>query len=1162
ADVRMLADDEASRMREARAGRELPGVSGGAARPPAAAQARARSAGPRIGGPVALALALGMVGVPSGIAADEIPPILRDITGGSPAFIAAGAGPVNVMLELEATPAARVYAASEGLGPRSRITATRTAVDRVETQQASVRARLTAPATRATVLYETSRVYAGIAVRTDASRVDALAAIPGVKAIPRLVPKERDNFIAVPLIQAPSAWVDAGKTGRGVTLGVMDTGIDYTHADFGGPGTPEAYDAALAAKEAGQSPDYPDPAKVAGGYDFAGNAYNAEDPDSVPQPDDNPLDCEGHGTHVAGSAGGYGVNADGSTFEGPWDASTPFDTMGIAPGVAPEVTLYSLKVFGCEGSTLLVPEALDWAVDPNGDGDLSDHLDIVNMSLGADFGSPQDPDSVASDNAVDAGVSVIAAAGNAGDIYEISGSPAIATKALSVAASEDRGEITDGFSASIAGSARTFPASLSADYPWSTGSGVADAPLVELGDWSEPPSAANNIDGCSPFSAADAARVAGKVVLLWWDDNEPTRRCGSVGRSGNATAAGATGAVLGSSLTLFAVGITGSKDIPVVLSNSAGTSALHDALGQGRAVTVTLNDDLRNTERIIVPVGPSDPTDMMTSFTSRGTALAGNVKPDVTAPGSSIFSAAVGTGDQGASKSGTSMATPMTAGLAALLIEARPSWSAQEIKAGIMNTADHDLFLDPGQTGPRYDVLRAGSGRVDALSAVRNRVLAYVVDDPGAVSVSFGVLDVKAGTVYSASRTVRIADKRTSGSARTYAVGLTALNTLPGASFVVSPDSVTLRPGQSADIVVRVKANGTRLLHRADPTITLDPYGIGLMRDFLTDISALLTVSKPTGGEIRVPVFAAPRPASEISTQSVVDVSGTGLETGTLTMAGTPVNPRGDVGYEMERSRVSALQLVADSERLPNCMPDQTEDCVATEDQASADLRYLGFTSDARFVEDPLDPANGAMAYFGVASWAPWRTAASISEFDVFLDTDKDGAPDAVLYNTRLGETDILVSSTVSLREGEGFAFIDIQLLNNLAGNADTAKMHSNAMTLPLSLAALANPTDEDGNPLPPFISEGQTSISYWVETYGSGVLTDSIASAEDPLQVDLVEPPLTAFNDTASMPARALPGRQLTVTMDPSTARGAPRLLLIHHLNRLGQKAQVVAVR
>ncbi|MEY4171180.1 MAG: hypothetical protein RLZ94_2253, partial [Actinomycetota bacterium] len=221
---------------------------------------------------------------------------------------------VSVMLELDAEPAAVAWASAPTT--RSKQASARAAIARVEALSAGVRRAVG----KRNIIFEATNVYAGVAVRADASDLDRLASIPGVKAVHRLVPKERDNFIAVPLIAAPAAWTGAAGTGEGVTVGIMDTGIDYTHADFGGPGTVVAYQDALAAKDAGQSPVYPDPAKVAGGYDFAGNAYDAGTSErAVPQPDDNPLDCGGHGTHVAGTTGGYGVAADGSTYRGPWD---------------------------------------------------------------------------------------------------------------------------------------------------------------------------------------------------------------------------------------------------------------------------------------------------------------------------------------------------------------------------------------------------------------------------------------------------------------------------------------------------------------------------------------------------------------------------------------------------------------------------------------------------------------------------------------------------------------------------------------------------------------------------------------------------------------------------------------------------------------------------
>ena len=654
---------------------------------------------------------------------------------------------VSVMLELDAVPAAVAWAAAPTT--RSKQASARAAIARVEALSAGVRRAVG----KRDIIFEATNVYAGVAVRADADDLDRLARIPGVKAVHRLVPKERDNFIAVPLIGAPAAWTGAAGTGDGVTIGIIDTGIDYTHADFGGPGTAEAYQAALAAKEAGESPVYPDPVKVAGGTDLAGNTYNANDPaTAVPQPDDNPLDCGGHGTHVAGTAGGYGVAADGTTYRGPWDASTPFDTMGIGPGVAPEATLYGIKVFGCEGSTNLVVEGLDWAMDPNGDGDFSDHLDVVNMSLGSDYGSAQDPDSVASGNAVEAGISVIASAGNSGDTYEISGSPGNATKALSVAASEDNGQITDGFTAAIAGATKTYPASLADANDWATQ--AASGTVVEIGDWSAPVGGGNNADGCDALSSADAAKVTGRIILLQWDGNDVTRRCGSAVRVGNAADAGAIGAILGGPQDLFTVGIAGDARIPSLLTLRRATDPLHSALLAGTPVTATIDGSLRNSEKVVV-TGPNDPTDTAMDFTSRGTALAGNVKPDVSAPGGTIFSAAVGTGSGGASYSGTSMAAPATAGVAALVLAAHPTWNPQHVKAAIMNTADHDLFLNPGRTGPRYDNLRMGSGRIDAEAAVSTDAVAYVVDDPGAVSVSFGVMNVASATSGSVTATVR-----------------------------------------------------------------------------------------------------------------------------------------------------------------------------------------------------------------------------------------------------------------------------------------------------------------------------------------------------------------------------------------------------------------------
>src|SRR5678815_524974 len=238
----------------------------------------------------------------------------------------------------------------------------------------------------------------------------------------------RDSSSSVPFIKAASAWsATSGASGDGIRIAVIDTGVDYLHANFGGPGTAAAYAANNRnILEPGTFPT----AKVVGGMDFAGDAYTGA---NVPVPDPDPLDCNGHGSHVSGTATGLGVNADGTTFLGSYDAGTVFQSFSIGPGVAPRAQLYALRVFGCAGSTGLTTRAINWAVDPNGDGDPSDHVDVINMSLGSNFGLSNDASATASSNASLAGVIVVTSAGNAGDTHYIVGSPATSSRAIAVA---------------------------------------------------------------------------------------------------------------------------------------------------------------------------------------------------------------------------------------------------------------------------------------------------------------------------------------------------------------------------------------------------------------------------------------------------------------------------------------------------------------------------------------------------------------------------------------------------------------------------------------------------------------------------------------------------------------------------------------------------------
>ena len=126
-----------------------------------------------------------------------------------------------------------------------------------------------------------------------------------------------DNVRGVPLIGAPAVWDGVnGFHGEGIKIAIIDTGIDYTHADFGGPGTVAAYRRRARHRDGAGRPALfgPDAPRVKGGIDLVGDNYNADPTRAgyqpIPHPDPNPLDCNGHGSHVAGTAAGSGVLAE------------------------------------------------------------------------------------------------------------------------------------------------------------------------------------------------------------------------------------------------------------------------------------------------------------------------------------------------------------------------------------------------------------------------------------------------------------------------------------------------------------------------------------------------------------------------------------------------------------------------------------------------------------------------------------------------------------------------------------------------------------------------------------------------------------------------------------------------------------------------------------
>ncbi|MGP9601559.1 S8 family serine peptidase [Brachybacterium sp. AOP42-E1-35] len=459
-----------------------------------------------------------------------------------------------------------------------------------------------------------------------------------------------------------------GLTGEGVTVAVIDSGIDYNHPDFGGSGTND------------QTADFPGE-RVVGGYDFVGDDYDSQT--GVPvAPDEYPDDCGGHGSHVAGIIG-----ADGEVL-----------------GVAPKVDLLSYRVFGCDGSssTEVILAAMEQAME--------DGADVVNMSLGASFVTWQDyPTAQMSDVLTDNGVTMVISAGNEGVAGTFSsGAPGVAADAITVASVDNthfRSPYATAADAEIAYSGATGGAAI----PTS-----GEFALISAG---APGSAAGQ--ACDP-SAVVPASGPGQALLV------ERGVCSFYEKAFSGQAAGYDAVILYNNAP-GAVNPTVEGDpaitIPVVMISQDDGLALQEAAAAGD-VTWAWQDGTVTLE---------NPTaGLVSDFSSYGLTAELQLKPDIAAPGGSIWSTVpLEQGGHGA-KSGTSMAAPHVAGAAALLLESSPELTPRDVKTAMMNTADQltwSLIPDVGYLEP---VHRQGAGLLDMVGAVHT---ATRVDEP---SISLG----------------------------------------------------------------------------------------------------------------------------------------------------------------------------------------------------------------------------------------------------------------------------------------------------------------------------------------------------------------------------------------------------------------------------------------
>ncbi|AEI10855.1 S8 family serine peptidase [Cellulomonas gilvus] len=1026
--------------------------------------------------------------------------------------IAGATGQITALVELAAEPAVDVDGSASAV--RKAVAATEALAEDVVPAEATDATAGSATPKRLGTL---TNLVAGTLVSGDADKIRALASSDKVTAIYRVATKRPMNANTVEFTRALQTWQDTGETGEGISIAVIDTGLDYTHASFGGAGTEAAYEAAYG--EDGTQPVPAgsfDSAKYAGGYDFAGPLYDAsgDEPGSVltPTPDENPIDSlstspnSGHGTHVAGTAAGYGVDASGHTFTGDYQSLTDLDGWKVGPGSAPGATLWAFKVFGdIGGSTDVTGLALDRAADPNGDGDFSDHVDVVNMSLGSDGAPADDPDTVLVDKLTKLGVVVVNSAGNAGDIVDIGGAPGNAKSALTVANSVaapvlDSAVVTAAADDSLEGD--TFAGQNSVSY-----SGGADvtAPVAYVGA---------TFDGCEAFTTEQAALVAGKIAYLWWDDTS-ARRCGSALRFNNATAAGAVGVLLPTEEPVFSAGIAGNAAIPGFQLTKDATDALLPEIQAG-TLSVKIGPSLAMTGSL------TGAGDLLNDGSSRGNhGSLGSVKPDVAAPGTGILSAASGGGAAGHVLSGTSMASPHVAGIAALVRASHPAWSASEVKAAVVNTATHDVTTEPGGAGLAFGPERVGSGRVDARAAVATDVIAFNSQEPELTSVSFGIVDVGAQTV-TKNATITVQNDGTTD--RTYDASFVAASTAGGATVTVSPSQVTVPAGgKAATLTLTLTADPATLERELDPTSAA--LQSGLPREYVAMLTGRVVLESTSDDqELRVPVQAAPRLASDLTAKDVTF-------TGTATTAGLALDGRGvdDGGWT---SLTSPLILGATSPQL------EDDPTLRTAPSAirSGDIRYVGWSSSAPYAEElGADPAEYGTLNIGVAMQGEWATLGASVTPIIDIDIDGDGEPDLQSYVWKIDPSvDLTVVQTYDLHAPASDPAIDTQVINNELGDVDTGVFDNNVFVAPIGLGAVG-------------IEPGDTpTVQVWTASvYGRNGQVD----AAKPFTVDPWAPPFWFEVDRPSL-ISSNGADDTTIPVHRSAKATSGELLVLQHHN------------
>jgi minor extracellular serine protease Vpr len=600
----------------------------------------------------------------------------------------------------------------------------------------------------------TQHVLNAVFLEVDVAAVPQLLEDPAVQRVTPVGNYALDLLETVPYVGGAGVH-GLGIDGTGIRVAVIDSGVDYHHASLGGSGDPA--DWALDDPSVVEPGSFPT-AKVVGGYDFVGSDW----PNSQEAPDADPLDDGpggGHGTHVA-------------------------DIIGGVNGVAPGVELYAFKACSsvsssCSGVALI--QAMDRAVDVNADGDTSDAVDIINMSLGSNYGQPFDDDlALAVENATALGVLTVASAGNGGDHPYITGTPAAAGSALSVAQTAVPSAALDLMQVDL-------PASAAGQYvavhqPWSPFPSAPISGPVQYGD-----GAGGNLNGCAPFAPGS---LSGLIVVVDRGACAFSDKIRNIGDGGGAL--GVIGLVAAGEPFAGGFGGGAQPSVPGFMISQADANILRAG---GAAVTFDPNNRL--------PLAGS-----VVSTSSRGPRNGDTrLKPDIGAPGASV-SAEYGTGTGNTAFGGTSGAAPMVSGAAALVLESRPYLDPLEIKAFLMNYAETQVAQD--FTGRVAPVSRVGAGELRVDAAVNGVMIAFERESWAPSISGLYVPASKASTVIKRSLRVR------NYTGRTRRVNVSWSHRDPSnpnnaAISVQAPASVTVGPHTDKIINVKLTIDATLL---------------------------------------------------------------------------------------------------------------------------------------------------------------------------------------------------------------------------------------------------------------------------------------------------------------------------------------------------------------